>query len=88
MTERPVHNWFKLVRTKTGLKTGLDWYGPVFCSPVWFFEVLGHWWTGLGLGLFKNRQKTGLDRTFKLESVSTQRITKELVYELVHLKRA
>ncbi|KAF8183454.1 hypothetical protein BJ912DRAFT_928211 [Pholiota molesta] len=38
---------------------------PVQVGPVWFFAVFENWKTGLGLGLAKYGQKTGLDRTFK-----------------------
>ena len=32
-------------------------------GPVWFFEVLGLWWTSLGLGLspWRSKTETGLD---------------------------
>ena len=61
--ERPVLNWLRLVRTSNQSRPVLIGFLRSLISPVQFFEVLGLWWTGLGLGLspWRSKTETGLD---------------------------
>ena len=56
--EKPVINRSRLVRTRNWSRPVQDRKKPVLSGPVRFFEVLGLWWTGLGLGLSPWRSKT------------------------------
>ena len=56
--ERPVLNQLRLVRTSNWSRPVLIGFLQSLIGPVWFFEVLGLWWTGLGLGLSPWRSKT------------------------------
>ena len=56
--ERPVLNRLRLVRTSNRSRLVLIGFLRSLIGPVRFFEVLGLWWTGLGLGLSSWRSKT------------------------------
>ena len=61
--ERPVLNRLRLVRTSNQSRLALISFLQSLIGPVQFFEVLGLWWTGLGLGLspWRSKTETGLD---------------------------
>jgi len=61
--ERPVFNRLRLVRTSNRSRPVLIGFLRSLIGPVRFFEVLGLWWTGLGLGLspWRSKTKTGPD---------------------------
>ena len=61
--ERPVLNRLRLVRTSNQSRSVLIGFLQSLIGPVWFFEVLGLCWTGLGLGLspWRSKTKTGPD---------------------------
>ena len=48
--EKPVVNQLRLIRTQDWSRLVQDWKKAVLSGPVQSFEVLGLWWTGLGLG--------------------------------------
>ena len=56
--ERPVLNRLRLVRTSNRSRPVLIGFLRSLIGPVRFFEVLGLWWTGLGLGISPWRSKT------------------------------
>ena len=61
--ERPVLNRLRPVRTSTRSRPVLIGFLRSLIGPVQFFEVLGLWWTGLGLGLspWRSNTETGPD---------------------------
>ena len=64
--KKQVLNQLRLVKTRTWSRLVKTTKKLVLSSPVWFFEVLGLWWTGLSLGPCPERQKpdwTGLPST-------------------------
>ena len=63
--KKPVINRLKLVKTGNWSRLVQDRKKPVLSGPVWFFDLLGLWWTGLSLGPCPRKAKTGLDRTSK-----------------------
>ena len=63
--EKPVVNRLRLIRTQDWSRLVQDRKKAVLSSPVRSFEVLGLWWTGLGLGPSPWGWKTGPDWTFK-----------------------
>jgi len=58
LNERPVLNRLRPVRTSNRSRPVLIGFLWSLIGPVQFFEVLGLWWTGLGLGLSPWRSKT------------------------------
>ena len=60
--KKPVINQLRL---ETGLDQSKTAKKPVLSGPVWFFDLLGLWWTGLSLGPCPRKAKTRLDRTSK-----------------------
>ena len=63
--KKPVVNWLRLIRTQDWSRPVQDRKKAVLSGPVQSFEVLGLWWTGLGLSPLPWGWKTGPDRTFK-----------------------
>ena len=48
--KKPVVNRLRLIRTQDWSRLVQDRKKVVLSGPVWSFEVLRLWWTGLGLG--------------------------------------
>ena len=68
--ERTVLNRLRLVRTSNRSRPVLISFLQSLISPVWFFEVLGLWWTSLSLGLSPWRSKTKTGPDFQSLSVN------------------
>ena len=67
-----VINWLRLVKTGNWFRLVQDHKKLVLSGLVWFFDLLGLWWTGLSLSPCPRKAKTGLDQTskhYKLEKL-------------------
>ena len=58
-----VINRLRLVKTGNWSRLVQDCKKLVLSGPVWFFDLLGLWWTGLSLSPCPRKAKTRLDWT-------------------------